>query len=264
MAQTNAKPAKAGKNPEKQAYLERKEKLLTLEKGNWERIIFMRGTGGYWMLAGHSAVIFANQVAPELKIRVVLRKDTDFDHKSKEGVILLKNVEFYKTRLLNSGQAELEKAEENFILCRLKRKMSETEYDLLRRSKEIRRQKLEGMILKNSPMPKLNQGLTDTLKLTYKFYNKHSEKIERGFILDKLVDSVRMAHKAMLLAAREETPREEALKRIKRELSMALCDLQQVSLLEIWSVEDCTTLSIKIIETIVLVEEEEKKGPAPK
>lgn len=243
---------------ERKEYLERKQKLLELEKENYARIIMMRATRGFWMTGGHSAVILVNKIAPELKIRIALRRDTDFGDKFKEGVTTFKNLGFYKEKLKLSEYVTLEKEEDDFIIYKLKRKISATEYDVLRRSKEIRRQKLEGMIVKSVPMPTLNAKLSEVLKLAFKFYGKHSDALLRAFVVDKLADEIRTAHKTFVLICREEIEAEAGLIKVKKILSYAMADVEQIVTLEGWSVEDCTVLAMAMIEAQLAVDTEMK------
>lgn len=243
---------------ERRAYLERKKKLFELERENYNHVIMMRGTQGFWMTGGHSAVILVNKVAPELKIRIALRRDTDFGEKFKEGVTTFKNLGFYKEKLKLSECVKLEKEEGDFIFYKLARKISVTEYDVLRRSKEIRRQKLEGMIVKSVPMPTLNAKLSEVLRLTFKFYSKHSDALLRGFIVDKLADEIRTAHKTFVLICREEVGAMAGLLKVKKILSFALADVEQIVTLEGWSVEDCTVLATAIIEATMALDTEMK------
>ena len=244
----------------KKAYLERKKELLKTEAENFDKIIFLRGTKGYWLVGGHSGVILANKLAPELKIRVALKRDTDFDVKFSEGIINLRNLDFYTERLKNSNyiQKEIERNEDS-IIFKLKEKISDTEYDLLVRSKEIRRQKLQSMIEKSMPMPKLKVRMTDVLKLTYRFYKKHSDAISRSFVVEKLAEDVRIAHKTMLMVFRSQLEPKEGVKKIKARLELAVCDLTQIIELNIWTVENCTTLATMMIETILVADGEMKR-----
>ncbi|MBQ3294631.1 hypothetical protein IJG98_02805 [Candidatus Saccharibacteria bacterium] len=243
---------------ERKEYLERKQKLLALEKENYARIIMMRATRGFWMTGGHSAVILVNKIAPELKIRIALRRDTDFGDKFKEGVTTFKNLGFYKEKLKLSEYVKLEKEEDDFIVYKLVKKISAAEYDVLLRSKEIRRQKLDGMIVKSIPMPTLNVKLSEVLRLTFKFYSKHSDALLRAFIVEKLADEIRTAHKTFVLICREEIGAMAGLLKVKKILSYALADVEQIVTLEGWSVEDCTVLAMAIIEASMAVDTEVK------
>lgn len=244
---------------EKEIYIQRKKNLLEKEADNFERVVFLKGTKGFYAVVGHSAVILANKIAPELKMRVLLRRDSDYGVKSKEGIITIKNVGYYKEKFKNSVYIEFEKEDDACISFKLKQKISAEEYALLARSKEIKRQKLENEIVKAVPMPKLNMLLTEVLTMTYRFYRKHSDVMSRRFILDTVSEEVRYAHKVFLAICREEHSKQEGLKKIDATLSQLLCDMVQVIALDVWSVEDCSALSLKIVDTKTEIARELKK-----
>ena len=241
---------------EKKEYVDRKRKLVELEKENYDKLIFMRGTKGYYLVAGNSAVILVNKIAKELKIRVTLKRDTDFDVKFKDGVANFRNLDFYKERFAQSSYLDFEKETKDFVFYKLKKPITTEEFDLLKHSKEIRKKKLESLIVKSVPMPGLNMKLTDAFSLTYKFYRKNSDAFSRAFIVGKLAEEMRTAHKTMLLISRDEMDFMVGIEQIRKLLSYVICDINQIMALEIWSIEDCTTLSISVIECVLQLDRE--------
>lgn len=246
------------KKAERKAYLERKEKLFKVEENNFEHVIFMRGTEGFYSVFGHSAVFLVNKIAPELKLRVGLKRDTDYGIKFPEGVVNLKNVGYYKARMEESSFLDFERENEDFVFFKLKKKVTDAEFDLLYRSKEIRKQKLEALINKSVPLPKVSMRMTETLKLTFRLYTKHSDALGRKFVVDKLTDSIRVAHKTLLLVGRGEINAKEGLKKIKVQLASSLCDIVQISELGLWPIGDCMSLATMITETLIELEREAK------
>ena len=239
---------------EKKAYLLRKKKLFEFEKTNYGKIVFLRGTKGYYLVGGHSAIVLVNKIAPELKIRVALKRDTDFDIKFKEGVINLKNLGFYKEKLDNSVYLERGEETEDYFSYKLKEEISEKEFDLLYRSKEIRRQKLQNLIEKSVPMPKLNRKMTEVLKTAYRIYLKRTDAMKRGVIAPNFLEDIRVAHKIMLMVFRGQIVKEEGRRKMKGRLEMAMCDLVQIMELEVWTVEDCTVLAVMIVEVEMMID----------
>ena len=94
---------------ERKEYRKRKAELLEMEKGNFTKIIFMKGTKGFWISGGHSAVMLANKYGKDLGMRVPLKRDTDYDSVFKEGKIATKSLDYYKRQLVGPGVAEIEK-----------------------------------------------------------------------------------------------------------------------------------------------------------
>lgn len=249
---------KSEKRKEREEYYTRKEKLVEMERENYDKIMFMRGTGGFWIAAGHSAVILTNKVAPDLKIRVPLRKDTDYDFRFKEGVISVKNLDFYRAALKDSLYTKLESNGKDLVTFALKKKVGKEEYELLANMKELRRQQLEKETLKAVTMPKTHARLTELMRMTYKIYNRHTDKLARTVFVNKLVDELRVAQKVFILLCMEEVPLEQGVEEVRKNLVRAQASATQILELDVWSVEDVTVVMSAIIETrLALVREEE-------
>jgi len=246
------------KRAEKNAYLERKKKLVELEEKNYDKIILLKGTDGYWLFGGHSAVILAYKVADKTKIRVGIKRDTDFDYKFKEGIISVQNVLFYVEELKKSPLIKsCRKTDQSYIFT-LKNKISEAEYKLLAKSPELKRQKLENMIVKSHPMPQVNMKVEDVMKTAARLYRKYTDPAGRDLITKRFFEQTRVAHKIILLIARGDMDKKAGLTKVEAMLSGMMADVMQISILEFWSVGDCTAISAQIIEATKAIELEKK------
>lgn len=249
---------KTTKVAERAEYYVRKEKLIASEKDNFDKIVFMRGMGGFWVVMGHSAVILANRVAPAMKIRVPLKKDTDYRFKSKEGVVAVKNLGFYKTALADSSLTKLGKETGDAVTFVLKEKLTAEMYELVLHEQEIKRQQIVNSILKSVPMPKTNIKLKDTLKLGYKMYCEYSDTFCREIFAGKLVEELRAADKIFILACRDVLPFEAAMDEVEKNLNRAAASLAQISEMGLWNTEKCMSLAGLIAETLAEIEGERK------
>ena len=151
---------------ERRLYFARKRKLYEFEKTNNSKIVFIRGTKGFWITGGHSAVILANKIGKELNLRIVLKNDSDFDLKFKEGIFPVKNVEFYRDVLKRSIYLTPGEFKHDSFSFNLKEPISDAELSTLLESKELMRKKLKAEIEKSLPLPRANVGLRDVLRLT--------------------------------------------------------------------------------------------------
>ena len=249
---------KNAKAKERERYYARKEKLVALEAKNFDKVVFMRGMGGFWVVLGHSAVILANKVAPALKLRVPLKKDTDYRFKSKEGVIAVKNLGFYKTVLADSSLTKLKTETEDRLTFELKEKLSAEMYDLVLHEQEIKRQQIANSILKAVPMPKTNMRLNDALKLGYKMYCEYSDTICREMFAGKLMDELRAASKIFILVCRENLPFETGVNEIERKLNQAAASLALISEMGLWNTEKSMSLAGLIAEALAELAAERK------
>ena len=242
------KTAVTAKAKEREQYYVRKEKLVALEAKNYSKIVFMRGMGGFWIVLGHSAVILANKVGPAMKMRVPLKKDTDYRFKSKEGVIAVKNLGFYKTALKDSSLTKLKTETEDTLTFELKEKLTAELYDLVLHEQEIKRQQIANSILKAVPMPKTNMRLNDTMKLGYKLYCEYSDTFCREVFAGKLMDELRVANKVFIVAMNE----------VEKNLNRAAASLALISEMGLWNTEKCMSLAGLIAETLAELAAERK------
>ena len=246
------------KRKERAEYYARKEKLVETEKENYDKIIFLKGTGGFWIVGGHSAVILANKIGKELKIRVPLKRDTDFDFRFKEGKVAVKNLTYYRQVLVGSKMAKRASDTEEMKVFKLARKVGAEEYELLANMKELRRQQLEKEILKSVSMPKSHMHLTEALRVAFKTYSKYTDKNAKEVFGMKLMDEMRTAHKVFLLMCMNEIPLRAGLVKIRAALTRVLAGVTQMSELDIWTVEDATAVAGAVVEAMRAMEGEER------
>ncbi len=246
------------KAKERAEYYVRKEKLLTLEEKNYDKVMFARGMGGFWIVAGHSAVILANKVAPALKLRIPLKKDTDYRFKSKEGIVSVKNLAFYKAALKDSSLTAMKSETKDLLTFVLKEKLTGEMYDLILHEQDIKRQQIANAILKAVPMPKTHARLNDTMKLAFKLYCEQSDTFCRAVFADKMMDEIRSAGKIFILVCRENLPFETGVNEIEKKLNFAAASLALISELGLWNIEKCMSLSGLIAEALAELAAERK------
>lgn len=239
---------KAQKRAERKEYQKRKEALLKREKENYEYIAFMKATGGFYVCVGHSAVILARKIAKGVGLRFILKTDRDFGKKSKEGIITITKRDYYREKLKNSPYLTLFKDDKNSLVFKLDRKLTLEEYEALALEEQIKRQELEESIVKAIAMPKLSNKLLEVLRITYRFYRKNSDACSREFILNRFCERIEYAHRLFLEICRGEHDKNTGLAKIDQSLSLALCEMVQISELQIWGYEESSILSIKLIE----------------
>ena len=91
-----------------------------------------------------------------------------------------------------------------------------------------------------------------------RLYRKYGDPVGRELMTKRFFEQARVAHKIVLMIARGETDKVKGLKKIEDILSSMMADVMQISVLEYWSVGDCTAISAGIIEALKAVEVERK------
>ncbi|MBQ8984879.1 hypothetical protein IJ098_03440 [Candidatus Saccharibacteria bacterium] len=253
----NDKLAEAGRR-EKEAYLARKMKMLPLERRNYSKITFFRATGGFYVAGGHSAIILYNKIAPELGLKARLKRDRDFGARFDEGVISVKNPNFYKNKLLESVYIrEVVEGKDSFSFL-LKKAMPKEEFSLLMEMENIKREKLLNLVSSSSAMPKLYTMLRDVVKLTYSLARKNTEPIASDIYIKKLVNATRDALEWFLIGARKEANIVTALDKAERSLFSALRQLIIIESAGIVHIEDCSRVGMAISNAMTQLTVERK------
>ena len=248
------------KRKEREEYYLRKAKLQELEKGNYGKIIFMKGTGKFWVVCGHSAVILANKIGQELKMRIPLKSDTDFNFRFKEGKVSVANLDYYKTQLAKVKDLKLETENGEFCVFKFKKNLPETEYEILAQTKELKKKQLEELTLKSITMPKTHMVLTDLVRVAFKIYEKYTEKDAKEIFGKRLMDELRSAHKVFLLICVEEMPIDDGVDKVCKYLLRAQMSVTQMAGLSLWNIEDATSVSKAIVETRLCIVREKAQA----
>ena len=244
---------KATKREERKSFQKRKAALLEREKNNYGYVAFVKATSDYYICVGHSAVILARKIAKTVGLRFQLKVDRDFGKKSKEGVITIMKRDYYRERLSLSPYLTLFKDDENYLIFKLDRDLTPEEYLELESEEKTMRGELKKSVMKSVAMPKISNRLLATLQTAYRFYRKNSDTCSREFVLDAFCKDLRTAHRVFVQVCRSEVEKVNGLEAIDTTLSLALCDLVQISELKIWKGEDCSLLGVELVEIQTLV-----------
>lgn len=242
------------KKTEKEAYYARKEALYKFEKENYEKVIIMRGMGGYWQVFGHSAIILLFKISKEVKLHYFLAPDRDFRFEFKEGMISIKNLEHHVTTLMRSSWMELEKRTKDWVVFKLKRRLARVEYTMLAETDEKDRLILLRKVYRTTPLPDLRKYLEGGMEIASRLYRKKSSTADRELFGKDLIDSLKSAHQQYFLVSRREIGKKEGLTACRKWLVDAMGMLSVAVELKVWSREDCAALSVQIDEAISYIE----------
>lgn len=156
----------------KQAIGEQKQKnkvaALEFELNNFSHLLFYDSDKGYRKLTGHSALIYAANVAKRIGRRANLRKDTDHYAKSEEGVvsvvlderleIALEAIKIKKDEALSTEHLHFFKMSTTF---------KESDLEKFRELLQKDSREINQMLLAKSPVPTLCNYLRDINEVIY-------------------------------------------------------------------------------------------------
>lgn len=246
---------------QKRMYSERKQFILPLEKENYDRIIFFRSTNDFFVAIGHSAIILYNMIAPELGLRLDLRRDGDWGtERSYEGMVAIKNLEYFKKNLIESRYIKEKYDETNDrLVFHLKKKLSKEEYRLLVETENIKRERLLNLASSSYAMPEVYKALRGLVETTYNKVDLHSNANARKLATYPLLDMAKTALRAFLVGARKEATLNVALKDAEANLNRLLVELIVVEATGVWKTEQCERIGMmaaNAIEQIAVVKKQ--------
>ena len=249
---------KAEVEKEKRDYLERKRKMVPFEQRNYDKIALFRATKGFYVIGGHSAIILSELVAPDIKMKVVLRKDSDFECAFREGIISVKDVDFYKTTLPRSSLIKKEyKETEQSLVFYLKDILSLEQYDLISHTEEIKSAELMNLASSSVVMPGLYKKVRELTQATFVKTNK-IDKFAQDTIGKELMDNVVKLERAFLLGARTESEIEDALNDIEYYAHAVHVTLKIVEDMGIWRAKECWRIGSLTSQIIAQIPVERK------
>lgn len=219
---------------DKRGYLTRKRKMIPYEEKNYDKIALFQGTKGFYVIGGHSAIIMSELVAPDLAMKVVLRKDTDFECAFSEGMISVKDVDYFKMMVPKSKLVKQQYVEKDqSVVFFLKDALSKEEYELLAHADEIKSTELLNMVSSSVVMPNLYKMVRDLALAVYNAGEK-SEPLAQMTAVKALVEDAIDLERVFLLGARTTKKIDEALTEMEERAKDLLVDLKIVEDMGIW------------------------------
>ncbi|MBO7720207.1 hypothetical protein J6S35_01025 [Candidatus Saccharibacteria bacterium] len=245
---------------ERRLYLRRKAKAIEFEKTNYQYIFFMRGMNGFYVAGDHSAIILYNLIAPELGLKIAIRKDSDFERRFLDGKVAIRNVDKFIERLSDSKLLSLVVQQtKDSITFKLKHKLKKAEYELLVNSEEIKRAELMNMVSSAEALPKTYQALRQLAKTVYQKVSKKSDKVERELVTHQLMDDVRGILLTFLMGCRDARDFTKSMNEVRDNLTKMLRDLLIVEATGVWRIEECRQVAFLVTKTQMTLADERKK-----
>ena len=197
-ARAAAKGAKA--QEEKQEYLEIKRRLLEREKDNYTQLMLMKGKGGWWMMFGHSAIMYKYMVAKRLRLSVKLLPDSDYGVKSDEGCVSVRDLNKLEQRLKPARIYPI-KITPKAAIFDLGERVSEQDYALMVREDEISLEMANRLILPEEHMTELNTKTKAAHKVIHEAVRK-MDGVSREVFADEMERAVVRLQVMVLRTAR--------------------------------------------------------------
>ncbi len=166
-----------------------KERLISAEATNYDRLMLIQSSNGYWTMYGHSALIYYDRIADLLDRDAKIYSDRDSYAKSKDGVVSIRGIRKLALDLAGAG-IKLNYYGEGFCFFKLKNPFTKSMISEIRSSRKALAEELNHNIYPKNPNVEAKKTLREINKLSYNLSNSLKSTL-RDFALSNLFEHVR-------------------------------------------------------------------------
>lgn len=157
------------KSERNKAYNENKKFLTEFEKTNFNYLVLLKSTNGFYKLVGHSALFYALNIAPRLNLAANLTTDGDYTHKSAEGIVSVREPEKLAEALktINIKQLRPRHNPDDFILFKLPWAFTRAQLADMQDQQNQSLRHFNQLVMIDNAIPVLFLQLEELLKIVY-------------------------------------------------------------------------------------------------
>lgn len=254
---------KKTRSEERTEYLRRKKMVMkALEPHNRQKIVFMKGTSGFYTCFGTSAIIYHKLVLPRVdkKARIQLRVDSDWSCPSKYGAVSIKRIDVAKHKILTYPGIKLVKENEEFISFELAEPLSEEEFTRLVEKDQISRRELRKKLTRSSPMQNAFTEILEIVRSVDRLERHHTEKRMfelYGLKMNKCVEDIVYHYMRLARKEAEALPTIEAITAAITRADAVLIMIDEVGC---WTHDECAEVGESLAKLSRAILTEEKKA----
>lgn len=206
---------KAGRE-QKARYLKLKVFVLGREKENYSKLFLIHEKDHWWKMIGHSAVMYHYEVSKWIGMSSRLRQDTDYDYKSEDGIVSIRDV-YALDQKLTSVNIGLIKSTNDYRVYNLGKKFTHADIERMRKSQELEWQKVNSIVIPKEVLPTLHTGLRELVTNIY-FATKKLEAYAREIFGQPMLEkAMEMLRDYSLLCAGAKGTTGEYLEKVENE-----------------------------------------------
>lgn len=258
---------KENRSKERAEYLRRKKMVMkTLEPHNRQKIVFVKGTSGFYTCFGTSAVIYHKLVLPRVdkKARIQFRVDSDWSCPSKYGTVSVKRIDVTKQKILNYPGMKLVKENEEFVSFSLEEPLSEEEFTRLVEKDQISRRELRKKLTRSSPMQNAFSEILELIRNVDRLERHHTEKRMfelYGLEMNRCVMEIMYNYMRL---ARKEAEALSTIEAITAAITRADAVLIMIDEVGCWTHDECAEVgeSLAKLSRVMLTEEKKAREKA--
>ena len=177
----------------KKNYLKLKAYVLKVEPKNYSKLILLHEKDGWWKMFGHSALMFHYDVAKWINYPAKLLPDSDYDHRSEEGVVNIRDIFELDSRLaaVKINVLDMHSAYRTYNIGK---KYSPGELEAFQKTKDLEEAKVNKIIIPKQTFPDLYtqlRDLTTKVYFTTRLFNTYARAVMGEPMLEAVVGAMR-------------------------------------------------------------------------
>lgn len=151
---------------QKEIYKKWKAFAFEREKTNYSKLFLIHEKNNWWKMIGHSAVFFHYDVAKRIRMASRLVPDSDYDFKSEEGVINIRDIYALDAKLTVAGISPLA-LEGPYRVYNIGKKYTRADIVAMKNEKAMEWARINKIILPKEVFPTLYTALRELTKRLY-------------------------------------------------------------------------------------------------
>lgn len=162
-------------------YASAKERVMAFEQHNQKYLVLLRSTNGFYKMFEHSALFYAEDLAPKMNLTATLQLDSDFSNKSEIGSISIHNLDKLTTPLkkLKITPAKTKDASGNYLLYQLPWEYSSEQIEKMIAAGELRLQRFNHLVMVDNAIPVLFLQLEELHRALFQNVRRMAGPVER-------------------------------------------------------------------------------------
>lgn len=236
-------------------YVEYKHKLMTLEKNNKDRLMFLRSTKGFYKLFGNSLYFYAFNIAPKLNIDVKVFSDGDYEDKSEAGVVSIRNLNEVEKQFLRLKIKRVVTRDKtgNIVIYKLPWSYTDGEIQKYIDQNTYELGKYNHVIVAENTIPVLYLNLNELLKISYENVRR-LEPVARDTLGNFIVNMVAEMIRIYIEMANGRIDEMTGLKNIRLRLNKTKSQVKILADLKLWNAKTYARVGECLIKIQDIVE----------
>lgn len=151
---------------QKARYSQWKAFAVEHEADNYSKLFVIHEKDNWWKMVGHSAIMFHYEVSKWAGIKSKLVPDTDYDTRSEEGVVNIRDIDQLDAKLMAIKVNSID-IKPDYRVYNIGKKYTKADIEALKQTKAIEWAKVNKIILPREVFPALFMSLRELLTRLY-------------------------------------------------------------------------------------------------